>query len=110
MKRIEAVIRDEYLEAVRKSLSEIRVEEFLIAEVRSFGKEKLYASFRGADYEVSSSRLLLTILAYEYQVADILDAIADGARTGGVIEGTIMVTTLDEVVRIRAAEVGRAAD
>jgi len=54
-------------------------------------------------------KLLLTILAREDQVNEILDAIVEGARTGQIGDGKIMVTSVDEVVRIRTGEIGKAA-
>jgi Nitrogen regulatory protein P-II len=43
------------------------------------------------------------------QLTGILDAIAEGARTGKIGDGKIFVTALEEIVRIRTGERGRAA-
>ena len=54
-------------------------------------------------------KLLLTIVAHEDQVEGILDAIVGGARTGRIGDGKILVTPIDEVVRIRTGEIDKAA-
>jgi nitrogen regulatory protein P-II 1 len=109
MKRIEAMIREEYLDAVKNRLNEIGIEEFTVSKVENFGKEKTREVFRGIAYVISSRpRLLVMILAFDHAVNEILEAIVEGARSAGDQDGTILVTTVDEVVQIRNAEVRRA--
>jgi nitrogen regulatory protein P-II 1 len=52
---------------------------------------------------------MVTILATDDRVASILEAIAQGARTGKMGDGKIFVTPIDEVVRIRNGEHGDTA-
>jgi len=54
-------------------------------------------------------KLMLTILAADDRVDEIVKAIVAGARTGKMGDGKIFVTPLDEVVRIRTGEVGDSA-
>ena len=54
-------------------------------------------------------KLLLTILTRDDQVDEIVDAIIKGARTGKIGDGKIVVTSIDEVIRIRTGEIGKAA-
>ena len=42
-----------------------------------------------------------TVVALEYRVTEILDAIVEGARIGGVGDGTIMCFSLFFVPRLR---------
>jgi nitrogen regulatory protein P-II 1 len=110
MKRIDAIIRPENLDEVKERLEHIGVEGLTLTEIRGFGKQKGQAFYRGTEYTVDSfPKLLLTIIAVEERVSDILDAIVKGARTGRFGDGRIFVTPLDEVVRIRTGEIGRAA-
>jgi nitrogen regulatory protein PII len=48
-------------------------------------------------------------LASDDQVDEIIDAIVEGARTGKIGDGKGMVTSVEEVVRIRTGEIGKAA-
>jgi nitrogen regulatory protein PII len=111
MKRIDAVIRQANLDNVRERLTNAGVEGLTVTEVMGFGRQKGRTEiYRGAEYRVDfHPKLLLTILAREDQVAEILEAIAQGARTGRIGDGKIFVTTVDEVVRIRTGEIGEAA-
>jgi nitrogen regulatory protein PII len=52
---------------------------------------------------------MITILVSDERVADILTAIAEAAHTGGLGDGKIFVTPIDEVVRIRTGDRGGAA-
>jgi len=111
MKRIDAVIRQQNLGEVRDRLTNIGVEGLTVTEVVGFGRQRGHTEvYRGCEYRVDfHPKLLLTILAREDQVNEILDAIVEGARTGQIGDGKIMVTSVDEVIRIRTGEIGKAA-
>jgi nitrogen regulatory protein P-II 1 len=111
MKRIDAVIRQGSLEEVRERLTNIGIEGLTLTEVLGFGRQKGHTEiYRGCEYQVDfHPKLLLTIVAREDQVEEILDAIVGGARTGKIGDGKIFVTPVDEVVRIRTGEIGKAA-
>src|ERR1700728_5099969 len=103
MKRIDAIIRPNCLEAVKDGLVSIGVEGMTVAEVRGFGRQKGHTEvFRGTEYSVDFlPKIMVTILATDDRVASILEAIAQGARTGKMGEGTKKVTPIANVVRIR---------
>ncbi len=111
MKRIDAVIRKNSWDEVREHLASIGVEDFTLTEVIGYGRQRGHTVFyRGCEYKVECHpKLMLTIVTREDQVEEILDAIVGGARTGEIGDGKIFVTPVDEVVRIRTGEVGRAA-
>jgi nitrogen regulatory protein PII len=111
MKRIDAVIRQGNLEEVRERLTSIGVEGLTLSEVIGFGRQKGHSEFyRGCEYKVDfNPKLMLTIVASDDQVEEILEAIVVGARTGRIGDGKIFVTHVDEVVRIRTGEIGKAA-
>jgi nitrogen regulatory protein PII len=111
MKRIDAVIRQGSLDEVRERLTNIGIEGLTVTEVIGFGRQKGHSEFyRGGEYKVDfHPKLLLTIVADEGQVEDILEAIIGGARTGQIGDGKIFVTPVDEVVRIRTGEIDKAA-
>jgi nitrogen regulatory protein P-II 1 len=111
MKRIDAIIRPNCLEAVKDGLVSIGVEGMTVAEVRGFGRQKGHTEvFRGTEYSVDFlPKIMVTILATDDRVAAILEAIAQGARTGKMGDGKIFVTPIDEVVRIRNGEHGDTA-
>ena len=111
MKKIDAVIRQEHLGDVRDRLTSVGVEGLTVTEVVGFGRQRGHTEFyRGCEYNVDfHPKLMLTILASDDQVENILNAILEGARTGKIGDGKIMVTPVEEVVRIRTGEIGKAA-
>lgn len=110
MKRIDAVIREHGLESVKACLANIGIEGMTIAEVKGYGHQKMKEVYRGAEYQLDLlPRVLLTIIASDGQVQQILDAIVQGARTGHIGDGKIFVTSIDEVLRIRSGELNEAA-
>ena len=111
MKRIDAVIRQESLDNVGHRLTDIAGEGLTVTEAIGFGHQRGHTSFyRGCEYRIDfHPKLLVTVIAFEDQVSEILDAIVQGARTGQAGDGKIFVTAIEEVVRIRTGESNRAA-
>jgi nitrogen regulatory protein PII len=111
MKRIDAVIRQENLEHVRERLTDVGVEGLTAMEVIGYGRQKGHTeTYRGCEYRVDfHSKLLITIIACDDHVEQILDAIMEGARTGKIGDGKIVVSSVEQVVRIRTGEIGKAA-
>ena len=111
MKRIEAIIKPVKLDEVKERLTRVGVQGLTVTEVKGFGRQKGHTEmYRGAEYTVDFlPKVQLTIIAREDQVAGIVDAIIESARTGKIGDGKIFVTPLDEVVRIRTGERGRDA-
>ena len=111
MKRIDAVIRQQFLDDVKERIWEAGVEGLTVTEVMGFGRQKGHTEiYRGSEYKVDFHRkYLLTIIVRDEQVEPVLDAIIQGARTGKIGDGKIFVSALEEVVRIRTGEIGVAA-
>jgi nitrogen regulatory protein P-II 1 len=111
MKRIDAIIRPNCLDAVKDSLVSIGVEGMTVAEVRGFGRQKGHTEvYRGTEYSVDFvPKIMVTILATDDRVASILEAITQEARTGKMGDGKIFVTPVDDALRIRNGEHGDAA-
>jgi nitrogen regulatory protein P-II 1 len=111
MKRIDAVIRPERLEQVKALLSGIEVQGATAAEVRGFGRQRGHTEmYRGTEYSVDFlPKILLTIIAADERVEQIVDAIIKGSRTGKMGDGKIFVTPVDEAIRIRTGERGPTA-
>jgi nitrogen regulatory protein P-II 1 len=111
MKRIDAVIRPERLEQVKALLPECDIQGATAAEVRGFGRQRGHTEmYRGTEYSVDFlPKILLTIVAADERVQQIVDAILKGARTGKMGDGKIFVTPVDEAIRIRTGERGPTA-
>ena len=111
MKRIDAIIRPHSLEDVKERLAGIGIEGMTLSEVRGFGRQKGHSEvYRGTEYAVDLiPKVMLTILAVDERVSDIVEAISAGARSGKMGDGKIFITPLDEVIRIRTGDHGESA-
>src|SRR5256712_12879868 len=111
MKKIEAVVKPFKLDEVREALAEVGVTGLTVTEVKGFGRQKGHTElYRGAEYVVDFvPKVQLSILVKDDQVAETVDAIMAGARTGKIGDGKIFITAGGEGVRIRAREAGAGA-
>jgi nitrogen regulatory protein P-II 1 len=111
MTKIEAVIQNSKLEAVKSALQEIGVEGMTVLEVRGHGRQKGHTEvYRGREYSVD----LIPKTKVEMVLADGLvdkavSAILGAARTGKIGDGKIFLSRIDEAIRIRNDERGEGA-
>ncbi len=106
MKKIEAIIRPERLEIVRKALEELSYPGMTISEVKGHGKEAgLIEQWRGQEYRVELlSRVKIEIVVLDEDVVKTLNAIVRSARTGEAGDGKIFVLPVENVVRVRTGD------
>jgi nitrogen regulatory protein P-II 1 len=111
MKRIEAIIRPFKVDDVKERLARLGVRGLTVTEVQGFGRQRGHSEhYRGTEYAIDFvPKTQLTVIAADDQVAAIVDAIVDGARTGKIGDGKIFVAPLEEVVRVRTGQRGRDA-
>lgn len=111
MKRIEAIIRPERLQAVRAALEDLGVPGMTIADVRGHGAQRgITEQWRGRQYRVDFlAKLMLLVVVDDAKAESVIDAIVDNAATGNIGDGKIFVSTVDDVVRVRTKERGGAA-
>jgi nitrogen regulatory protein PII len=111
VKWIDSIIRPQNLDQVKERLATLGVDGLTITEIRGYGRQKGHSEvYRGTEYAVDFvPKVMLTIIAQDERVDDIVEAIMASARTGKMGDGKIIVTALDEVVRIRTGERGNSA-
>ena len=111
MKLVTAIIKPFKLDDVREALSDIGVQGVTVTEVKGFGRQKGHTElYRGAEYVVD----FLPKVKVEVGVSDgivdqTIEAISKAAHTGKIGDGKILVTTLEQAVRIRTGETGDEA-
>ena len=108
MKKIEAIIRAERLQAVQDALDELGVSGLTVSEVMGCGRQKGYTEqYRGSRANIS---LLPKIKIESVVPNDVVDktveAIVAAAYTGETGDGLLYVVPVSEVVRIRTGERG----
>jgi len=111
MTKIEAIIQNSKLEAVKSALQEVCVEGMTVLEVRGHGRQKGHTEvYRGREYSVD----LIPKTKLEMVLADVLvdkavNAILSAARTGKIGDGKIFLSRVEEAIRIRNDERGEGA-
>lgn len=111
MKKIEAVIRPEKLEAVRVALERAGYPGITISEIEGHGLQKgTYQQWRGEKYKVNFlPKIKVEIVVNDRDSEKIVQALLESAYTGGVGDGKIFVYDVAEVIRIRTRERGERA-
>ena len=111
MKKIEAIVKPFKLDEVREALSELGVTGLTVTEVKGFGRQKGHTElYRGAEYVVDFlPKVQVSVLVPDERIAETVEAIVEGARTGRIGDGKIFITPVEEVIRIRTGERGAAA-
>ena len=111
VKLVTAIIKPFKLDDVREALAELGVHGLTVTEVRGFGRQKGQTEiYRGAEYAISFvAKIKLETVVADERVPEIIDAITQTARTGRIGDGKIMVTNVEQMVRIRTGERGEGA-
>ena len=111
MKKIEAIVRPEKVEAVRQALEEVDSPGLMITEIEGHGKQKgLTQQWRGRKYKVELlPKVKIEIVVKDQDVERITKAISEAAKTGKIGDGKIFVYPVENALRIRTGEKGEAA-
>ncbi len=111
MTKIEAVIQNSKLEAVKSALQEIGVEGMTVLEVRGHGRQKGHTEvYRGREYSVDLiPKTKLEMVLADGMVDKAVHAILGAARTGKIGDGKIFLSRIDDAIRIRNDERGEGA-
>lgn len=112
MKLITAIIKPFKLDDVRQAVADIDVQGITVTEVQGFGRQRGHTElYRGAEYRVDFLLPKTKIdLAVDDAIAEqVVEAIANVARTGKIGDGKIFVIDLAQAVRIRTGETGAEA-
>ena len=106
MKKIEAIIREEKLEATKKALEENSYFGMTVSEVSGRGRQMgIPLQWRVGEYRVDllpKVKIELVILDEDVPVA--IDAIVRNSRTGEIGDGKIFVLPVEGAVRVRTGD------
>ena len=111
MKLITAIIKPFKLDDVRQAVADIGIQGITVTEVKGFGRQRGHTElYRGAEYVVDFLPKAKIELAVDDDIAEqVIEAIANTARTGKIGDGKIFVTPLENSIRIRTGETGSEA-
>ena len=110
-RKIEAILREESLDAVKDALHEIGIVGMNVFEIRGHGRQGgIEMSWRGTSYKMDLiPKIQLNIILSDNNVQKAIDAITKAARTGAEGDGIIFIYPVEDVVRIRTGERGHDA-
>lgn len=100
IKKITAIVRNDVLERVEQKLQAVRPPGITVSTVKGYGE---YANFFEHDWLVRHARI--EIFAPDEQVDEIVEAIRDGARTGGPGDGFVAVLPVERMFKTRESPV-----
>jgi len=111
MTKLEAIIQNSKLEAVKSALQEIGVEGMTVLEVRGHGRQKGHTEvYRGREYSVDLiPKTKLELVLADAMVDKAVHAIVNAARTGKIGDGKIFLSKIEDAIRIRNDERGEGA-
>jgi nitrogen regulatory protein P-II 1 len=111
MKMIEAIIREEKLECVKKALEKESYFGMTVSEVIGRGRQKgISLQWRAGEFTVDLiPKIKLELVVLDEDADKIIDIIATNARTGETGDGKIFVLPVSNVVRIRTGDKGENA-
>ncbi len=106
MKKIEAIIREEKLDAVRQALEENSYFGMTVSEVSGRGRQGgISLQWRVGEYRVDLlPKLKIELVVLDEDVPVAVDAIVRNARTGEIGDGKIFVLPVESAVRVRTGD------
>jgi len=111
MRKVEAIVKPFKLDEVKEALNEIGIQGITVSEVKGFGRQKGHTElYRGAEYVVDFiPKIKMEIIVADEIVEQVVNTIAETAKTGRIGDGKIFVTEINDVLRIRTGERGEDA-
>ena len=111
MKKIEAIIREEKLNSVKKALEEKSYYGMTVSEVSGRGRQKgIPLQWRVGEYRVDLlPKLKIELVVLDDDVPAAIDAIVANARTGETGDGKIFIMPVETVIRVRTGDRNESA-
>jgi nitrogen regulatory protein P-II 1 len=111
MKLVTAVIKPFKLDDVKEALKQLGIQGLTVSEAQGFGRQGGHTEvYRGAEYTVDLvPKIRIELVVDDAQLEEVLDAIERTAKTEKIGDGKIWVVPVQEMIRIRTGERGKAA-
>ncbi len=106
MMKVEAIIRPERLDQVKKALEEKGFVGMTVCEVTGRGEQKgIKLQFRGRTMDVDLlPKIRIELIVKDEEVDSLIETISTAARTGRPGDGRIFVIPVARSVRVRTGE------
>jgi len=106
--KIEAFIRSQKVDDVKKALDEIGAGSMTVSEVRGRGQQKgITQQWRGSEYVVDFiPKAKLEVVVPDEKAEKVVDIICNVANTGNIGDGKIFLIPVKDAIRVRTKERG----
>jgi nitrogen regulatory protein P-II 1 len=106
MKKIEAIIREEKLNAIKHALEENSYFGMTVSEVSGRGRQKgIPLQWRAGEYRVDLlPKVKIELVVFDDDVSAVTEAIIRNARTGETGDGKIFILPVEHVLRVRTGD------
>ena len=106
MMKVEAIIKPERFEFVKKALEEQKIFGMTVTDVKGRGDQKgIILEYRGGKIEVDLiPKCKLEIVVKDADVQKVADIIMNAARTGKIGDGKIFISPITKSIRVRTGE------
>ena len=106
MKKVEAIIRQDNFENVKKALEKESYFGMTVSEVCGRGRQKgITLQWRTGEYQVDLiPKTKIELVVLDEDVNAVLNAIINNARTGETGDGKVFVLPVEHVLRIRTGD------
>ena len=103
MKMVQAIIRPERLDAVKKALEDKGFIALTIIESKGRGEQKgITLEYRGRKVEVDTiPKIKIELVVNDKDVETIIATVRESARTGRVGDGKIFVIPVEKMCKVR---------
>jgi len=111
MKKIEAIIRPEKLDEVKKALEKEGFPSMNVTEIRGRGRQKgARLTWRGTEYLMELvPKTKLDLVVRDEDAKKVVTILRKSAYTGEIGDGKIFVLPVEEAIRVRTGEEGEEA-
>ena len=111
MRKMEIIVRHGKATAVKEALVALGIHGMTMSDVKGFGRQGGHTeTYRGADIVVEFVPKVKFAVVLERENLDLaVEAVMKAACTGSIGDGKIFVLPVENAVRIRTGESGRAA-
>lgn len=111
MRLVTAIVQPGMLNTVQVALAQHGIAGMTVTECAGYARQRGHREvYRGAEFTIDFlTKAKIEILVNDADAAQVIQVIAETARTGTVGDGKVWSMPVDEVVRIRTGETGPAA-
>ena len=109
MKKIEAIIKPFKLSAVKEALHELGLSGMTVLDVKGFGRQRGHSDNGNHQDDEFLVKTKIEIFVNDSEAEKVVESIKNAAYAGKIGDGKIIVSNIEQVLRIRTGEEGSDA-